>query len=415
MKEIKKSGFLYKHRFALIFFLWAVLYNFLVVNGCRFWRVSVTTYCYHIVDYKSLGFRAQVLPGTVFWSIFGEHANETVASVYETALMLLLFAGVAFLLERFLNSVGGKDKTAALVLIGFYLSGSFTFAIFTEELGMLDSYWIYFSLLFFLFIKNRFLRFLVPVLFGLSMLIHFSATLTYPIMFAILLLYLASGEKEPKKRAVWLIILFLCAAITVALLGFFLLSQTKNIPLTMEEFHKLLNERGSDYYIYYDYSFYNWYLGREVIPAEVYERSSFFARIVGVVVEKGLSNIRAYREELPKVIARVVLSVAILSPAFLFYYKHISELFRSSKGLRRFSLFLMMVQPPFTMILGCLFSPDVIRWATHTFLIAFTTLLFVMYREEDLRRRALEDLRQKFSVPLLVYGLAYFLAPCQPY
>ena len=77
--------------------------------------------------------------------------------------------------------------------------------------------------------------------------------------------------------------------------------------------------------------------------------------------------------------------------------------------LQRFCVFLMMVQFPFTAIFGCLFSPDVIRWVTHAFLVFFTMLLYLLYHEETLRAEMLEDLDRLRKEPLsMIWFLAYF-------
>lgn len=409
MQPIKNRNYLSKHRYALVFFLFVVLYNWLIVRRLRFWKVSDITFSYHVVDY-SLGFRSQLLPGAIFYGIFGEHAGETTATVYETVLLLLFFAGVSFLLERFLNHVEPPQKNAAFFLILLYLSGSFTFAVFSDELGMLDVYWLFFSLLFFLFLEKRGLRFLIPALFVLSLLVHFSSVISYLIMFSVLLLYRVSTESEKKRQTTYFLVFLLSIGATGGLFVFFLFNQSKDMPLSQEAFHQMLQRRGSDYYIYYDYSFYNSFSGKEVVPSSVYEIADPLRRALLVILEKCRFTIRLYTDYSVNTPARAALTALLLWPIVLFFDRH---LYRFRKGpdqnkLKRFCVFLMMVQFPFTAILGCLFSPDIIRWHTHAFLIFFTMILYLTFHEEAFRRQLLQDVeKQKSSFTARVYVLAY--------
>lgn len=406
----KNKSVFSKHRYAVVFFLFVVLYGWLIVRRLRFWKVSDITFAYHVVDY-SLGFRAQLLPGAIFYGIFGEHASETTATVYETVLLLLFFVGLSVLLERFLNRAAPRQKNAAFFLLLFYLSGPFTFAVFSDELGMLDVYWLFFSLLFFFFLEKRGLRFLIPALFVLSLLVHFSSVISYLIMFSILLLYRVCIEPEKKRQKTYLFIFAFSLSLTCGLFVFFLFNQSQDLPLSQEAFHRLLQERGSDYHIYYDYSFYNNFLGRDVVPSSVYEIANPLLRALSVILEKCRFTIRLYMDNSVNTPARLALTVLLLCPVVLFFYRNLYRLWKQKdqNKLKRFCVFLMMVQFPFTAVLGCLFSPDIIRWHTHAFLIFFTMLLYLSFCEETFREQLLQDVEDiKSNFAGCVYALSYF-------
>ena len=388
-----------------------VLYNALIVNQLHLWKVSNITFAYHVVDY-SLGFRSQLLPGAIFYGIFGERASRVTASVYETVLLLLFFAGISFFLERFLLAVEQPFKPSAYVLTVFFLSGPFTFAVFTDELGMLDVYWLFFSLLFFVVLEKKGFRFLIPALFVLSLLVHFSSVLNYLILFAILLLYRISVEKEKQMRKIYFCVFGLSVLATAGLFVFFLLFHTENLPLTQEEFHQMLQDRGSSYFLYYDYSFYNQYGGAEVVPSSVLSIPSPVLRTIQMIVEKCKITMTGYRDNLEKSVTRFIIVAVILTPIVAFIYRQWLRLYKSSKGnkLKRLCSFLMMVQFPFTAVVGCLFSPDVIRWFTHAFLISFTMFLYALYHEREMREKVLDDMEQlKDVLWVKVYFLAYFI------
>ncbi len=417
-KQDNKERFVYRHRFAAFFFLYTVLYNFLIVNRMKFWQVTNITYAYHLVDYRTLGFRSNILPGAIYNAIFGSHFSRTTATIYETVLLLLFFLGVAVFLERFLGGVEQQHKRSAFFLILFYLSGSFTFSAFADELGMLDVYWLFFSLIFFFLLEKRGLRFLIPVLFVLSLLVHFSAVLNDLILFSVLLLYRVSMEAEKKNRRAFLLIFTLSVTATAGLFVFFLFNHAKDLPISMEEFNRMLQDKGSDYTLYYDYSFYNTYGGEDVVPSAVFSVESPVWRVLQVIFYKCLFNLKIYVAHPLDTAVRLGYVVFLLGPLLVLFYRHLHLLFRNSKDnrLKRFSVFLMMVQFPFTGVVGCLFSPDIVRWFTHAFLILFTTVLYVVSREEDVRLRIFDEIdRLKRASWTWVYFLAYSLAHSWPY
>ena len=406
------TGILQKRRYAIAFFLFTVLYHVFIVNRLEIWKVSEISYTYHIVDYGVLGFRSQLLPGAVFYGLFGERASVRAATVYETVLILLFFAGVSLFLERFMLGVEERLRPAAFVLILLYLSGPYTFAIFTDELGMLDVYWLFFSLAFFFLLERNALRWLIPVLYVLSLLIHFSCVLNYAVLFSIMLLYRASLETEKKKRVPYAVIFVLSMTASVCLFLYFLLNHAGDLPVTKEAFHETVRARGGTYTAYYDYSMFYELHGEEVVPPWVPSVGSPVMKILLTVFYKCRYTLWSYYKTLAGTLARFALAAALLSPAVCFLYRRLIRFYGTVREnrLKRFCVFLMMAQFPFTAVLGCLFSPDVSRWCTHAFLISFTMLLYVSYREEALKTQVLEAIgRLKTSPPALIYFTAYFL------
>lgn len=397
------------HRYAFGAFLFLILYHSLIINRLEFWEVSEISYTYHIVDY-SLGFRSQLLPGAIFYGIFREHSSQTTAAIFDTGLILFFFFGLSFLLERFLQNVEKQYRQASIVLLILYLSGPFTFAIFTDELGMLDVYWLFFSLLFFLFLDKRVLRFLIPILFALSMLIHFSSVINYIILFVTILIYKISITTNKKERLSYVFVLVLSLFVTVCLFLFFLLYHTE-IALSKEDFHRFIQNRGGTYFEYYDYSFYNTFYGETVVSPDVYSLTSPLLKILRIVFEKCQFTFRLYSKSPIKVFKRLLFAIVILTPLLRFLYKHIYNYYKTiSNQAKRFCLLLIMIQFPFTAIVGCMYSVDIIRWFTHAFLIFFTLFLYLAYYEAPLKTSTLETITScRNSFPALVYFIAYFL------
>lgn len=414
--ERRIKNLVINHRYALFLFFYIVAYNFIVVSQCRPWRVSEVTFSYHLVDF-SFGFRSNILPGAVFYGLFGEHATRLTATVYETVLILLFFAGVSFLLEKLFLCVKRTNRKGALVLLLFYLSGPFTFSMFTKELGMLDVYWLFFSLAFFVLLDKKVIRFIIPVLFMLSLAVHFSSVLNYLIMFSIILLYRASSEKSRREKIIYLIILFLSLIATILLLLLFLFKQAQNALVSIDDFHNEMKARGSDYFIYYDYAFFNVFDGKRIVSLSNSDRPYFF-KILALIVDKSKYTFDYYRKDLIPTLLAFLFSILVLIVPASFFYSQISR-FRKTiirNRLKKLSILLTMIQFPFTIISGCLFSLDIFRWVTHAFLVSFTLFLFLIYNEESLRSSVFKSMEKvENSLPFFVLFLAYFSVYANPY
>ncbi len=416
-KQKQKSGFLSEHRFCIASFLYLTLYNYVIVTRLKLWKVeSGGTFMHHIIDYKSLGFRSGLLPGSIFYSIFGSKASVTTATIYETVLLLLFFFGLSVALEKFMKRVRPQDRPAAAALVFLYLSGPFTFAAFSDTLGMLDAYFLYFSLIFFFIIENKVMRFLIPVIFALCLMTHMSAVLCCIILLSIILLYRISIEEDGKKKKTYTLIFALSMLVTAGLSVYFTVF-VKEMPLTVEKFNEMLEGRGGTYLAYYDYTFYDYniYNGTGLYPEELYSIESPLWRALRLAIQKvyflHTEFVRVYTPNASQRILRYVAAVLLLSPPMYYYYRIMGRFFKSIEGnkLKKFSVFLMMVQFPFTVITGCLFSLDVIRWFTHAFIISLTMLLFVMDREEQVKTQTLQTVeRVRHNPAALIYALSYF-------
>ncbi len=404
---LRQSSFLQKHRYSLFFFLFLVAYHVAIVNRFQPWKVDEITYSFHSVDF-SLGFATKLLPGAVFNALFGRFASELTASIYETVLILLFFAGVSVFLERFLLRMQPEYRSAALVLLAFYVTGAYTFSVYTKGLGMLDVYWLFFSLFFLIFLEHKWLRFLIPLLYVASIMIHFSAILNAIIFFSILLLYRASIEPEKKQRRIYLLIFAFSMLISAAAFLFFLVYESRLI-CPIETFHQKLQEHGSDYFEYYDYAFYDLFRGDYYRPPEVSAMDGSLNKIWQLLVYQLRFNYILIDFIGSHVVIALIGGLIVLFPMMFAFYKFLLQHFRMTENLLgRFCAFLMLIQFPFTFAVAMLFSVDVNRWLTHGFLMIFTTVLLIMYYEKEKAALLLEKIKESAGgLALKLYFLGY--------
>ena len=379
------------------------------MNRLQPWKVSAITYSYHIVDY-SMGFCSKFLPGAVFYGIFGEKGTPQVATVCETVLLLLFFAALVFLVERFVLRAEQDLRTGALITALFFLCGPFTFAIYSYELGMLDVYWLFLAAAFFLSAANRYLKFLIPLLFLLAVLVHYSAVLCVIVLFSILLLYRASDDDAQKRS--FLLIFWISVVLSAGLVVYFIAFEKSNLRYSMEEFDRIIKERNGVYTTYYEYALYSYYNKHAFVPEGVMENTgsavmrlllSFYYQVRVILVE----------QTEPKDVYKLIGNVLFAAPALVLFYKEFILLFKNNgqNRLKRLCAFFMCAQFPFTLIFGCLMSADINRWISHAFLISATLLFCVLYREKENRAHFLgEILAIKNAYPFRLYALAYFMS-----
>jgi hypothetical protein len=272
-------------------------------------------------------------------------------------------------------------------------------------------------------IENKILRYVIPALFVLSLMVHMSAVLCYAVLFGIILLYRISVEEDSKKKKSYLTV-FIISMVFTASLAVYFLAFKKEMPIDVDEFNSLLEGRGGKYFVYYDYTFYdhNYYEHTLLYPAELYDIENPVVRAVRLAFARlyflHTEYKRVYMPNYFDRILRIAVSLVLLAAPMTFFYKKMIKFFRSvgENKLKKFCVFLMMIQFPFTLVLGCLFSLDIIRWFAHAFIISFSILLYVMTREDELKNDVLSSVEKIRSQPAVwIWALAYFFVSFSAY
>ncbi|MBR0414496.1 MAG: hypothetical protein IJI67_05470 [Clostridia bacterium] len=414
-KALKKERGWKQHRYFLLFFGYLLIYHIVIVNHLQLWKLNTVTYSGFCVDY-SFGFASKLLPGAVFHLLFGKNATQTTATIYSTVLIVLFFAGLSLWLEKFMLRMPEKHRKKALFLLLFFLSGAYTFAIYTKWVGMNDTAWLFIALLYFVCLENKYLRFFIPLLFVLSLFIHFSALVFVLPMFSLLLLYRASVmESKAEKRATFIIfgVCMLCTAATFALL---MLNESHMI-LPMEEFHQKLDERGMYDYTYIDYSFFHIWHGKQFVPDEVIAMQPSLMKFAKLFYYQVKLVYDLFFESPVNGAVMTVGGTLILLPAVVFFERfHLRRLRGQQNALERFCTFLMMVQFPFIYILGIVFaiSVDMTRYLSHGFVVMFACVLCVLYHEEKAQDALFEQAADCNSLAMKIYFLAYATVTFMP-
>ena len=384
MKLNRKKNLIYKNRFAIFFFAFSLLYSFIFVNRFVFWEIEEhAVYSFYAVDF-SYGFASKLLPGAIFNALFGAHATRENATLFLSILMVIFFAALSFMLQKWMERMPEQHRNLAFLVVMLYLSGSYTFSIFTKTLGLLDAFWLFFAFLFFVLLETRFLKFGIPLLFAGCIFVHPAGILNYVILMSIVLLYRISILEERKQKLSLIIIFVLSVLLAVFFFIFFSMFE-RDMVVPWDVFHRKLKEHNVIYSRYYEYVFFGVDEGQQYIPDSFYEIESpikkmlyYFYYLIKLLFSYGLPNRKTLH------IPSSICGVIMLLPAMAFIVRfHFKRMRKTSERLQKFCAFLMIIQFPFTLLTSLLISQDFTRQYSHAFLIAFTMVLTVMYYEKE--------------------------------
>ena len=412
-------------KYTLVFFVFVTAYNFLIVNRCSLWQADYMTYSYHLVDF-SFGFGSRLLPGAIYHLFFKEVLPAQL-NIYLTVLMLLLFLAVSALLAKVILAQPDKSSANSLFVLSlFLLAGPCTFAIFTKLLGIIDVYLVFFSVLGLVCFSNKYLKYLLPLLFIGMILVHTAALISYILFFALIIFYeIVKSDKAGRRGYI-----ILAAISFVAVVGLVLLLakyERASLRYTMEEFDRELERRNHfdnvPYTVYYNYYFYDTFEIRNysfeqarntyLLPPD----TSFLPAGITALIKKFYSIIvleqniyKAY----PQFYLQFVLILALLAPLLFLFYRYWGKKAKQARGALKIFYIAAMLQFPLSM-LGCFFSADISRFYTHAFLVQSALFLYVLYKEKDSFDIRFESKAFVRNILIILYFAVYAFTYVDPY
>ncbi|MBE6818401.1 MAG: hypothetical protein E7517_04490 [Ruminococcaceae bacterium] len=416
-------------KYALFFFILLLAYSFMIVNRFQFWSIDKHIYTFFLTDY-SFGFCTKFLLGATYHLFFKE-VIEWQLVLFLSIVLVLFFAFVSLLLAKVLSAQeNAEDRNRLLILFFFFLTGPSTFSSLSYQLGIYDTYWFVLALAMVVFVSNKYLKFLIPALCVLCILVHFTSVISFIVFFCLLMWYEAV-RREGKHRAVMVALLIFCALLSLGLTLYFIRFESDNLKYTMEEFDKELLARnrftkggGNIDIDYYNSVFYHQMLGGDYhdMLARYYENlwidpsaSSLpaplvsFINIVGGYVHYIKYN---FSNDTVHILSTAAVTILIDLPLLVVFYGYWRKKRKEQKGFFAKLLYvLIMLQYPVALC-GCLLSVDVVRWMMHGFVLQFVLFLYILIKEKDweyLKECLLFRADYRYSLCyLLCYALTVF-------
>lgn len=362
-----------QHRPALFFFVSEILYQFIVTNKFELWQADDVTYTYHVVDF-GMGFCTKILPGAIYSAIFHKYSVALV-SLWETILFLMFLVIISVLLERLYLSFNNNDYIKLFIF--FALTGPCTLSIFIIEFGMLDVYWFYFAIIAIcLIFSKKLVPFTIPLAF-LIVLVHYSSLLCYIPLIVLLMLYKSATSNDKSEKKILVVTASIFAITALSSSAYFMLFDTSNLKLSMDEFNNALNSRGSDYYLYYDFAFYRTDSSNDGLDiAQVINNdNTALGNLLGILIQQikvTISLIKPHAD-----IAGIILLIPIIVIIMSFFVSKIKN--KNTNLSNKIVLLLMILMFPISFSGGCMFSTDLLRWYSHAFICLLISFLFVLY------------------------------------
>lgn len=422
-------------KYAVLFLLILTTYSVCVINRFSLPEVDkYITYTYHCVDY-SMGFCSRFLLGAVY-SLFVENPSPESATVFENVLLLLLYAGISFLLARWYVRLPKDQNSAGFRLVLFCLTGSCAFPAFAKMPGMLEVPWLFFGILFIICLPHCNLRYAVPLFMFGFLLTHIGAMLTCVPLFAILLLYEYTLADTKTEKRIRLILFFISCAVAVISFCYFVMFEKQTLTYDIYEFNEIMEQRGSSGLYYYDFALYNNTNDLQLIesitfgtanpetldPGRFVSDAESSVSLVHEILFQVELRLRYYLAEnatmLKVLLGKLLVMLTVLSPLLVMFYKFFIFRFKTAKGdnVRRFLWFCCIALFPFTVILSMFISEDSVRWLTYGMLSLFTILFYISYREGSDAIRPVFTFINSFSEPVLTaYQILYALSVFSPY
>lgn len=412
-KEFK--NFFSSHKISFFLFFFFLIYNFFVVNNLSFCKIDEITYTFHIVDF-SVGFCTKLLPGAIYNLLFPS-TTASLINIYINVIYHIFLFVVCFLLEKFVLHSQQENKIFAFILAMFFVSGPSTFAIHAKEFGMLDTYWVFFLLLSIIFLQNKVMKWFIPILCFLSVMTHLASLTTFIPFFLLIILFDATQNQKIEKSKI--VIFILCFILSFSAGFYFAAFESDNLLLNVTEFNSLLDSRNQSdwetYTTYYDYSLFKLdSIGsNENFSTTSSASGSSFSLFLSTVLNQiryimGIDNITS------ELILMLLRCIFVTLPLLFFIYKHLIKIRKTCK-VNPHVITLALLFFPCSFFASILFSPDLVRWFGHCFLMLFTFFLFAVYKTNY---NIKENLNKTGNTPIYkitIYFVLYALYIVHPY
>lgn len=416
-----KKCFFVEHKYTFAFFF-LIVFTIFIQNGARLPEINDNAYSFYAVDFR-IGIIPNVLQGQIFnWIV--KNPSKTKAYIYLVVLLIVAVFMVSYLLEKlFLSSAQKYRKYYAFIICLFCVSGT-TFYMYYVSLGMLDFHWMFAFLFFLFFLQNKKTRVLIPLCYIFMVFVHFGALCNYIPLMSIILLYEISRSNDKNEKRFLLIIFAISVVVTFGAFGLLSYNFAHNVKMMQDEIHKMMSERGCNYFGYYDYVIYN--SGETIIQKQLMNSSWAFLvkndkvpNFIKEIIYHVFMNVSIISSGLfVKWKIGKIISVVLTGIPFLgFFFVCIHKLKKSTDGkLKKFALFCMIMLFPFSFITSMMQSVDESRFFGHSITCIFICVFYLLYVESNRFGEAFsERIKRTGKEYLALFTVCAFLFCLHPY
>ena len=232
------------------------------------------------------------------------------------------------------------------------------------------------------------------------------------------MLYKISCLNERKERNLLIFTFFVTVILSISLTIYFVLFESKNLTYSLSDFNNILLSRGVEAE---DLNYYEFGLYREAVGAENVEIYQSGLNYVFSVIKQ---QVNATFTLLKQVFwysgygLKALYVLALLSPVVAFVFNCLIHYIKGNKEnkLKVLSYICMMILPIVTLCFGLIYSTDMIRWISHSFMPLCISFLFVLNNEGIKAWRYVKEKISSIPLPMLAfYGAFYTVSLFDPY
>ena len=332
--------------------------------------VNRAAYEFHAVDF-SLGFCTKILPGAVYHLLVGKY-NERVMTVYVRVISLLIILLLSVLTQRIFSVLSDFSKSGVALFMILFLAGPCAVYYCLQFEGCLDAYWLILFLVGVLCMEHTVLRWGIPLLAFLMVLVHEGAVLCYIPLLALILLLKTAVCENKKEKAPFLTLFALTVVVSLGAAGYFSAFNSANLKVAdMKQLKEFLDGRDVFTRFYYEWYFFGASeengLQSDFFPSYMFSASgSPLVQLVLKVCRQVYYTVSTtdYTDPIPQIAYSLPL-YAVLAAFLIRFIK------RTGQKLLKFTGVCFLLLPLLSVVSGIAFSNDVLRWFSHALLCLF--------------------------------------------
>lgn len=359
-----------------------------LINLYPFNGMSENFYVYYLVDF-SISKTSRMLIGSLV-NLLTDKPTVGWVNTFATVVLFAALVFVAVVLGQVIRASESDVKPQILVAVLFFATGSVTLAGFSKFFGMLDIYMFFFTVVAVIFARNRYLRWLIPLLCVAGCLVNYVYSISYFPLIVLVLFYLIVTQE---KKAGNILLLVLTIIITVLLVFYCAFFGHKTTTVAYDELRMLLEQKSGtqiseECITYFEPYLYNAGEHSAGIPIEVSENLTP-VQFVLKVAEHVLTERVSIFGMIP-VLLIFLFSASALVAIWVMCIRN-----AETKG-KKF-VFLCFIHSMLFIPLCCLLSTDFIRWVQAGIIVQFGLIFFMFLTHDKDFEKTVIQIREFFK------------------
>jgi hypothetical protein len=354
---MKPKSLLLKIKYELVIFAALLAQMAVGIN----WKqpVPVNYLTFYLLDFK-VGFISRGLIGS-FVDLLTNKATEK----WLTGFILLTFAAVYFilalLLGKLIRSADAGMRNSLIFLTALALFTCFTGRVLLNNIGLMDIYWFLFALLAMVCVRNKYARWLVPLLCFMGLAAHYGFAMTFlPFIFVLLIVETVNGKYKISSivPAVVSFLISVCSAV------YFTIFANGSLNFDSDGTYKYLSAKA-------DFPVWRYYVDAYLYYADANSGKKLgLSDYLAILREAASQSLSA---------THLISTLMLLLPMIILFFLVWKNAFKLGKNKAEKFIFLLCMALPLPVLPSFVFSTDAPRFLGEILIVQFMTLFYLAY------------------------------------